>query len=166
MQQKIAATAASGAMLDPEEAQHRVLIFVERAQNLPDNADTYGVGIDPYVTARIVEGDPLKSTEPKMAERLHKERRRDRLSPVRSFAKSRCVPQNLNPHWEETLPVLVPQELRQKSAKELYLHLCLWDRDPLKPDDLVGQVSVNLATIRRDAALAEPKPWKWHPVPG
>ena len=64
-----------------------VLCFLDRGQKLPDNADAYGVGIDPYVTFQIVRGNPLDNLG--IEDQALRERRKDKTEVVRRFLATR-----------------------------------------------------------------------------
>jgi len=164
MQQKAARSAVDTASTS---GRHTVLCFLERALNLPDNADPDGVGCDPYITLRIVRGNPLKTNQTGWVVEscALQDRAKDKVEPVRRFGKSTCVPQCLNPHWDETIPVEIPPDLQDVPEDELFVHLLLWDRDSLKDDDLLAQAAFNVAKVARSKALTA-KPCRLQPIPG
>jgi hypothetical protein len=145
-----------------------VVCFVDRAENLPNNADLFGVGIDPYVTIKIVRGDPLKDQSgAERAMEMNRDRRRGRTQPTRDYAITQTVMQNLSPKWDAALSVVLPEHLRHVPVDELYLHLLLWDYDALKEDDLIAQLSLPLGQIRSDTQTTrDPKPYTLEPLPG
>eukprot|EP00928_Gymnodinium_smaydae_P043537 TRINITY_DN29149_c0_g1_i1.p1 TRINITY_DN29149_c0_g1~~TRINITY_DN29149_c0_g1_i1.p1 ORF type:complete len:955 (-),score=120.26 TRINITY_DN29149_c0_g1_i1:245-3109(-) len=142
---------------------YTVLLFLEKAQNLHGIADYYGSGISPYVTVRIVEGDPTK--DPLMGEEVVQQRIKDRKNVVRKFAKSSTKMQTANPSWEETIAVQVPIHLRNKPSEDLYCHVLLWDYVPGREGDaLIGQCVINLASV--PMKLKATRPFHLQPIPG
>eukprot|EP00747_Dinoflagellata_sp_TGD_P033911 gnl/TRDRNA2_/TRDRNA2_136913_c0_seq2.p1 gnl/TRDRNA2_/TRDRNA2_136913_c0~~gnl/TRDRNA2_/TRDRNA2_136913_c0_seq2.p1 ORF type:complete len:260 (+),score=48.42 gnl/TRDRNA2_/TRDRNA2_136913_c0_seq2:61-780(+) len=151
------------ATADTKADRRRVLMSLERGQGLPNNADYYGVGIDPYVTIQIVRGNP--SGKEDMEKEALQERRLDRRNVERKFGKSRTVMQNVNPHWDETIAVSVPEELKDVPDEELFAHVMLWDYDSYKEDDLIGQAVFPLSTMPIGKTKAT-KPYHLTPIPG
>eukprot|EP00747_Dinoflagellata_sp_TGD_P058230 gnl/TRDRNA2_/TRDRNA2_151032_c0_seq2.p1 gnl/TRDRNA2_/TRDRNA2_151032_c0~~gnl/TRDRNA2_/TRDRNA2_151032_c0_seq2.p1 ORF type:complete len:642 (+),score=97.32 gnl/TRDRNA2_/TRDRNA2_151032_c0_seq2:100-1926(+) len=152
------AMALSGSPQSPQPHDRRtVLVSLARGQSLPNNADACGVGIDPYVTIRIVQGNPLMNDSENVKEDALRLLREDKKQIVRTFGKSKTVMQNLNPQWNETIPVAVPIELRGVPDEDLYAHVLLWDYDCWKQHDLVGQASIPLSKVTYGkAGLPEP----------
>lgn len=147
-----------------ERADHNTLFcFLDRGQNLPDNADAYGVGIDPYVTIQIVRGNVLSM--PDMEAIALKERQIDRTEVVRKFGKSTTIMQNLNPQWDETIAVTIPIEMRGVPENELFAHVLLWDYDAWKQDDLIGQAVFPLSDMPK-GKLKSVKPCHLQQIPG
>eukprot|EP00747_Dinoflagellata_sp_TGD_P207333 gnl/TRDRNA2_/TRDRNA2_80907_c0_seq2.p1 gnl/TRDRNA2_/TRDRNA2_80907_c0~~gnl/TRDRNA2_/TRDRNA2_80907_c0_seq2.p1 ORF type:complete len:628 (+),score=110.46 gnl/TRDRNA2_/TRDRNA2_80907_c0_seq2:51-1886(+) len=146
---------------------HSVVCFLERAQNLPNNADLLGVGIDPYVTLAVVRGDPLLNQMPGLERQVLKERITQRNRAIVHWSKSSTVGQDLNPKWDETISVPVPRDLVDVPLEELYLHVLLWDYDSLKSDDLVAQAAFPLSAMANNSSKHKtPKPYPLKAIAG
>jgi len=143
--------------------RNTVLCFLDRGQELPNDADFHGVGIDPYVTIQIVRGNPLTTTN--LEDLAREARRKDRNAVVRRFGKSKTVMQNINPSWEETIAVTVPIEFRGVPEEELYAHVLLWDYDSWKQDDLIAQAAFPLSAMPK-GKLKTVKPYHLQQIPG
>lgn len=147
-----------------ERADHNtVLCYLDRGQDLPNDADTWGVGIDPYVTVHIVRYDPLEALDTEAV--VRQARLRDKTEVARRFGRSKIIEQSLSPHWDETIAVTVPLELRGVPREELYAHVLLWDYDRWKNDDLVAQAAIPLAEMPR-GKLSAVSPVHLQPIVG
>eukprot|EP00403_Amphidinium_massartii_P022098 CAMPEP_0178387594 /NCGR_PEP_ID=MMETSP0689_2-20121128/9154_1 /TAXON_ID=160604 /ORGANISM="Amphidinium massartii, Strain CS-259" /LENGTH=744 /DNA_ID=CAMNT_0020007963 /DNA_START=57 /DNA_END=2288 /DNA_ORIENTATION=- len=126
-----------------------VICHLESAQNLPITKDERGVeeGLDPYVTLCIIRGDPLANQDEHFTQRMLRRRERDRQQTIRRFCRSKTVSQDANPTWHETIAVVVPRHYRDVPSEELFVHLVVWDYDPLNDDKILAQAAFPLSQM-------------------
>lgn len=144
-----------------------VVCFLERAQDLPASQD--GSDIDAYVTFQIVRGNPLMEQEDEpdrlSANKITRQRETAMRKASWHFGKSEVLFQQQHPKWNETLAIPLAETLADAPKHELYLHILLWDYDPLKEDMLVAHTSVPLSRMPRSVAKGA-RPYRLYPVWG
>jgi len=125
-----------------------VICHVESAQKLVGQRSSEDDGgINPYVTLSIERGNPLQDQDSHFTQRTLRRRERDRQKTVRRFCRSATLTSDANPTWDQTIAVVVPREYRGVAEEELFLHLLVWDYDPLNRDEIIGQAAFPLAQM-------------------
>jgi len=150
-----------------QQCSSYIICGVDHAANLPDNADSFGVGIDPYVTIQIVEGNPLENSDSKLERKITRLRSQDKGNSTKLFATSSTVQQCLSPVWKDTLAVAVPSHLCKVPMDQLFVHVLLWDHDRITADDLIAHAAFPLAQMAVTASGSDPvKPFRLFDIPG
>ncbi|KAI0233780.1 hypothetical protein LSAT2_016047 [Lamellibrachia satsuma] len=117
-----------------EQARQLLLVKVIRAKNL-DPMDLRGKSADPYVKLFL---HPTEENN-------------------QNHYQTRVVPKTLNPSYHEIFSFpLTEDQLQQR-----LLVVQVWDHDLLTPDDLIGEVIVNLEMYHFDR---EPIQTVWYPL--
>jgi len=122
-----------------------VACFLDSMQNLiaPDE-----LGINPYVTATIFRGNPLLDQAVDFERRVNKERKKDKLSPVRRFMKFPVKLQNSDPTWEDSLHVAFSEDVYEAPLNELFVHVLAWDYQSIGSDICFAQTAFPISEIR------------------
>jgi len=140
-----------------------ILCYLEQAQDLPKGIEGERL-LDPYFTFHIVHGDPLLiGEEEDLGNTILKQRQMAMKRASWHIGKSEVRFQQQNPQWDESLAFPVPENLHRVPKNELYLHILLWDYDPLKEDNVVAQASVPVIQMPR-MATKNARPYRLHAV--